>query len=101
MVDSSGGRFGPPFCRAGFSALYAARPALVAFRFPLGLHSGAADGARGLVLTATVETARTSTFSTLITMGFLDDALLTPPETLTRIPGIKKRATRLRSPEGS
>jgi len=43
----------------------------------------------------------TSIFSTLITAGFLDVALLTPPETLTESPDFRRRATRLRSPEGS
>src|SRR5207249_4072427 len=56
---------------------------------------------RGLTLTALCETSRASIFSMLTTTGFLDDALLTPPETLTESPGTKRRAIRLRSPEGS
>src|SRR6267143_1565051 len=44
-VDSPGGHLGPSLLSGGFGALVTARPALEPFRFPLGLHSAAADGA--------------------------------------------------------
>src|SRR5437879_2495600 len=63
-------------------------------RDPQTVHSGLAS-------MALLERVRTSIVSTLMTIGFLDDALLTPPETLTESPGSRCRATRLRSPDGS
>ena len=42
-----------------------------------------------------------SILSTLITAGFLEEALLTPPEILTASRGFNRRATLMRSPEGS
>src|SRR6266850_6206299 len=51
---------------------------------------------RGLALTASCETSRTSILSTLATAGFLEDGLLTPPKTLTKSPESRCRAIRLR-----